>query len=770
MSGMISGSLLVDQATDKECSWASVPGLADGLGLPMRGIRVLSASLSVTLALGTGVLSCPPGAVGQPIVDAGAAASTSTLIPGGSLHSVTPRRIVDTRIGLGAVAGPSTLLTVGVGGQGGVPSSGVSAVAVHITVTGPAASGYLTVARAGAARPRTSDVLFSKGQTITGVVLAAVDTAGRFVIYSSQRTQLIVDVEAYFTDVAHAAGGGLFVPTIGTRLLDTRTTGRPLMARTGRSVRVTGVAGVLGSGVRAVVVNITVVGPPVAGYLAAYPAGSALPRVTTLTFGRGQTIAARAIVAVGSGGAINLYANAGPSTVLVDITGYFTTGTAGSYYVPVDPQRAVDGRDGGGWLTASEMPMTGMGTIPHYNAIVRPTATVASITAVKAGGAGYIATQPSLIPVHPVTSDVSYNRAGVTNLAIEAVGRTGRTGIVARGALATFIVDEYGYFALPLQLPPPGAWAWGDNGAAGYLVGDDGTNQLVTTPVSGPPGSVVWATSAYGQGFDLLADGRLQTWNSADTPNTRNTKTAITPTTVLSGVRSVAASNEIALAVKDDGTVWEQISERQWVPRPAVVSAIAIATENSGYGNHVGYALLADHSVVALDESCGGGMGCTATSLSKPRAITGLNDVAEISGGYKASYARRADGTVWAWGDNSRHQLGDGLTTRASTPQPVPGLTGVVQLAAGGFNDTYALKADGTVWRWGLDAPTPEQFTVPNDVVAIAPDQEGGDVVAHRADGTVWARQRDRDAFGPVPYLQSTVGASCGQYLCFAWS
>jgi hypothetical protein len=49
-----------------------------------------------------------------------------------------------------------------------------------------------------------------------------------------------------------------------------------------------------------------------------------------------------------------------------------------------------------------------------------------------------------------------------------------------------------------------------------------------------------------------------------------------------------------------------------------------------------------------------------------------------------------------------------------------------VQLAAGGFNDTYALKADDTVWQWGLDAPAPEQFTVPNDVVAIAPDQEGG--------------------------------------------
>ena len=54
------------------------------------------------------------------------------------------------------------------------------------------------------------------------------------------------------------------------------------------------------------------------------------------------------------------------------------------------------------------------------------------------------------------------------------------------------------------------------------------------------------------------------------------------------------------------------------------------------------------------------------------------------------------NGEVRTWGNNGSGQLGDTTTTGRSTPVQVSGLTGTVQVAAGG-NDSAALRSDGTV-------------------------------------------------------------------------
>ena len=60
----------------------------------------------------------------------------------------------------------------------------------------------------------------------------------------------------------------------------------------------------------------------------------------------------------------------------------------------------------------------------------------------------------------------------------------------------------------------------------------------------------------------------------------------------------------------------------------------------------------------------------------------------------------RGDGTVWAYGDNSSGQLGNGTTTSSSVPVQVPGLTDVVAVAAG-YQHSLALTRTGAVWAWG---------------------------------------------------------------------
>jgi alpha-tubulin suppressor-like RCC1 family protein len=63
--------------------------------------------------------------------------------------------------------------------------------------------------------------------------------------------------------------------------------------------------------------------------------------------------------------------------------------------------------------------------------------------------------------------------------------------------------------------------------------------------------------------------------------------------------------------------------------------------------------------------------------------VGSLTGVTFISGGRDHGLAVLGDGTVRAWGANTYGQLGDGTTTRRTSPVPVPGLSGVETVTAG---------------------------------------------------------------------------------------
>jgi hypothetical protein len=84
-------------------------------------------------------------------------------------------------------------------GRGGVPVSGVSAVAVNVTVTQPTGSGYVTVYADGVPMPVASNLNFVAGQTVPNLVIAPVGADGKIdLTVTDASAQLIADVSGYY--------------------------------------------------------------------------------------------------------------------------------------------------------------------------------------------------------------------------------------------------------------------------------------------------------------------------------------------------------------------------------------------------------------------------------------------------------------------------------------------------------------------------------------------------------------------------------------------
>jgi hypothetical protein len=95
---------------------------------------------------------------------------------------------------------PGGTVSLPVLGQGGVPTTGVSAVVLNVTATEPTAPGYITVYPDGVSQPLASNLNFSPGQTVPNLVIAPVGADGKVDFYngSGGTVQLVADVNGYF--------------------------------------------------------------------------------------------------------------------------------------------------------------------------------------------------------------------------------------------------------------------------------------------------------------------------------------------------------------------------------------------------------------------------------------------------------------------------------------------------------------------------------------------------------------------------------------------
>jgi alpha-tubulin suppressor-like RCC1 family protein len=213
-------------------------------------------------------------------------------------------------------------------------------------------------------------------------------------------------------------------------------------------------------------------------------------------------------------------------------------------------------------------------------------------------------------------------------------------------------------------------------------------------PLPNPNGAASWGLGTGGQ----LGDGILA---SRAIPGTVNGLT--------SGVLQVAAGGGHALAITTGGILW-------------------------AWGAN-------DHG--QLGDS-------TETTRSAPvQVVTGQSGFRQVAAGFDHSLALKSDGTVWAWGGDNFGQLGIGFnTTSRPTPVEVPGLTNIIQVAAGLWF-SLALRSDGTVWAWGTSDALGNGSTVNSfspvqvgiaQVTAIAAGEDAAYAIRGSGAGsTLWA-------------------------------
>jgi alpha-tubulin suppressor-like RCC1 family protein len=140
------------------------------------------------------------------------------------------------------------------------------------------------------------------------------------------------------------------------------------------------------------------------------------------------------------------------------------------------------------------------------------------------------------------------------------------------------------------------------------------------------------------------------------------------------------------------------------------------------------------------------GTGVHLAIVPVPTAVSGLSGrVRQVASNRTTGAALMNDGTVQTWGSGTA--LGDGTFARP-TPAPVPGLTGITQLASGGHS-VLAIGVGGSVLAWGDDTfgqlgdgdigssrPFPFQIPGLSGIIQIAVSREMG--MALRSDGVVF--------------------------------
>lgn len=375
-------------------------------------------------------------------------APTEISSPAGYYHPLPATRIFDSRPAGGSRGiGPVSTTGVQVLNTGGIPATGVTAVAMNVTVLDETADGIMDIYPHQAPMPSFSDINYTAGKILANFKIVAPGPDGQvaFTNLGSGSMDVLVDISGYFT--ASPAGASTFTPLTPTRILNTISgQGAPkAQVAAGSAIAVqAGGANGIPPGITAVAIDAEAPGAAATGTLVYYADGTTRPAgVGGLQYHADGTYALTAIVPVAANGKIDIYTTA-TTDIVADVEGYFTAGPSGEKFHAIGGTRIIDSRQHGG-------PLANGGTLPASagtTVAAQDPALVANYVAIGGGAGGWLDAY-----AHGTTrgtgSIVDYQPAQVIDSLAISPSTAGTVDVYNSGGGGTtqVVIDCSGYFA-----------------------------------------------------------------------------------------------------------------------------------------------------------------------------------------------------------------------------------------------------------------------------------------------------------------------------------
>ncbi|UOQ74975.1 T9SS type A sorting domain-containing protein [Hymenobacter cellulosilyticus] len=218
----------------------------------------------------------------------------------------------------------------------------------------------------------------------------------------------------------------------------------------------------------------------------------------------------------------------------------------------------------------------------------------------------------------------------------------------------------------------------------------------------------------------MRADGTLWAWGSNGNGQlgTGTTTREFSPVQIGTATNwtQVSTGSANTAAVRADGTLWTWgdngtgrlglgYETPGYVTTPQQADAALVTLSLAASRSSFSAGIRPNGVLVMWGNNNRGQLGNGTTSFtanSRPAPVGTATNWVQVSTGSSHTLAVRADGTLWAWGNNSQGRLGDGTQDDKTSPVQIGTETNWTQVSAGEYHSA-ALKANGTLWTWGYN-------------------------------------------------------------------
>ncbi|MFC4532686.1 amidase domain-containing protein [Sphaerisporangium dianthi] len=228
-------------------------------------------------------------------------------------------------------------------GKGGIPGSGVEAVALTVAAKG-AGTGTLRVYPAGDVFPADAAIDYPGGSLQQNFLIAKLGADGKINLHNLGGGPLSVWVDAtgYTTRATDSPSGATFQPLRPARLLNAVS----IPAGGDRSLAPAGLGGVPATGASSLALTVTARSASGTGAIEVYPTGATEPGTHTVAYDAVSAGTASTAVRVGFDGKIVVH-NAGSvaASVSVDVSAYFKNSPPDAPRLAAAPKAVAAGED-----------------------------------------------------------------------------------------------------------------------------------------------------------------------------------------------------------------------------------------------------------------------------------------------------------------------------------------------------------------------------------------------------------------------------------------